>query len=353
MKYIGLDVHKQYSVACILDDESGEINHTRLNNLHSEFEKLFSEDSSQYKAVLEAGRSSYPVYDIIKGMADEIQMANPLRVKIIAWEAVKTDKIDAKTLAMLLHIGWIPKSHIREQDNRLQLYLLRHRLFLVRMRTMVKNNIHALVDRQAEPIRKSHPANTDLFGKTGRQWLDSIILPPEEARLLGNLLELLDKQEELIKNSDRWINDLFKLDPVAQHLATIPGIGKFLALMIRTEIDDISRFPKVEKLHCYAGLVPSTSSSGGKTYHGKMIRNCNKWLKYALIEAVWPAIANDYEIEQIYRKHKKHKHANIAKSITARYLATIVYRLWTENRNYLPEKILSKNITNRAAFVRA
>jgi len=350
MKYIGLDVHKQYSVACILDEESGELNHVRLNNLHSEFEKLFSGESSHYRAVLEAGRSSYLVYDLIKDMVEEIQIANPMKVKVIASEAVKTDKVDSYALAQLLRIGWVPQCHIRELDNRLQLYLLRHRLFLVRMRTMVKNNIHALVDRQAESIRRSRPYKTDLFGKTGRQWLEGIVLPPQEARLLGNLLELLAKQEELIKNSDRWINDLFQFDPIAQHLATIPGIGRFLALIIRTEIDDISRFRTVDKLHCYAGLVPSTSSSGGKTYHGSMIRNCNKWLKYAFIEAVWPAIANSYEIERIYRKYQRHKHANMAKSITARHLATIVYRLWTEDRDYLPEKVLAKTKHNRVAF---
>ena len=72
MEYIGLDVHKQYSVACKLNDETGEIEHNRLNNSRTEFEKLFSSCDSP-KVVLEAGRSFYMVYDTIEDLVSDIQ----------------------------------------------------------------------------------------------------------------------------------------------------------------------------------------------------------------------------------------------------------------------------------------
>ncbi|HEX74963.1 MAG TPA: IS110 family transposase [Dehalococcoidia bacterium] len=75
----------------------------------------------------------------------------------------------------------------------------------------------------------------------------------------------------------------------AQLLFTIPGIRIPLAVLISTEIDGISRFSSPSKLCSYAGLVPSTHSSGGKTYHGKITLERDRWLRWALVEAVVPA----------------------------------------------------------------
>ncbi len=71
---------------------------------------------------------------------------------------------------------------------------------------------------------------------------------------------------------------------------SIPGIGKFFALLITTEIDDISRFRNADKLAAYVGLIPSTYSSANKTFHGRITKQGNKYLRWSLIEAVWPEI---------------------------------------------------------------
>ena len=92
MQYIGLGVHKQYSVACKLDDGTGEIEHHRLRNSRTEYEALFP-DSNSSKMVFEACLSSYMVYDTIEDLVSDIQMANPSQLKAIAWTAVKTDKV--------------------------------------------------------------------------------------------------------------------------------------------------------------------------------------------------------------------------------------------------------------------
>jgi transposase len=335
MEYIGLDVHKQYTVACIINREDGEVRHVRLNNRRQEFEKLF-DCPDQQRAVLEASGSSYMVYDLIEDLLSEVQVANPSQVKAIANAAVKTDKIDSQTLAHLLSADLIPRCHVRNRQNREAIYQLRQRMYLVRLRSSVKNRIHALISRQAEDIRLKSPAGSDLFGKAGRQWLERLELPATEAKMLNNLLKLLSSLDDLIKESDGWIRDLYRADPVVQRLASIPGIGKFLSVLIRFEIDDIERFKDQSKLLAYAGLVPTTSSSGGKTRHGKQIKSSNHWLRWGLIEAVWPAITTDPWLRSIYTRKKKHKHTNVAKSILAKKLLMLVYKVWKEGRNYLP-----------------
>ena len=104
------------------------------------------------------------------------------------------------------------------------------------------------------------------------------------------------------------------------------------------EIADIGRFEDEGKLHSYAGVIPSTHSSGEKTYHGRIVREGNRWLRWAAVEAVWPAIRADYDLRLYYERRKKRKGANMAKVATARRLLTIIYRLLKENRAYIPYK---------------
>jgi transposase len=79
-------------------------------------------------------------------------------------------------------------------------------------------------------------------------------------------------------------------------------------VLISTEIDSIDCSVSPSRLCSYAGLVPSTHSSGGKTYHGKITLEGNKWLRWALTEAVVPASYADSEIRSKLDALRKVKH---------------------------------------------
>ena len=115
----------------------------------------------------------------------------------------------------------------------------------------------------------------------------------------------------------------------------LSGIEEVKAVV---EIADIGRFADERKLHSYAGVIPSTYSSGGRTYHGKIIKEGNRWLRWAVVEAVWPAIRADFDVRCYYERLKRKKGANSAKVATARRLLTIIYRMLKENRSYIPYK---------------
>ena len=104
------------------------------------------------------------------------------------------------------------------------------------------------------------------------------------------------------------------------------------------EIEDIGRFEDVSKFHAYAGVIPSTHSSGERSWHGKIIKERNRWLRWAAVEAVWPALRADFDIRSFYDRLNKRKGANSAKVATARRLLTIIYRMLKENRSYIPYK---------------
>jgi transposase len=110
-----------------------------------------------------------------------------------------------------------------------------------------------------------------------------------------------------------------------------------LATLISTEIDSIERFKSPSKLCSYAGLVPSTHSSGGKTYHGRITSEGNRWLRWGLIEAAVPASYGDAEIRRQLDDLRRIKSGNVAKTIMARRLLKIVYHVLSERRAYVPD----------------
>jgi len=125
-----------------------------------------------------------------------------------------------------------------------------------------------------------------------------------------------------------------KGDHRVELLRTAPGLGELLATVVALEIDHIERFVSPAKLAAYAGLVPTTYSSGGHTFHGKLMPQSNKWLRWALVEAAWVAVRLDPYFRAYFAKLRTHKVAQTAIVATARRLLEVVWHLLKENRPY-------------------
>jgi len=335
MNYIGIDHHKQYSHMTIMDEEGKVLKSGRVLNYRSEVEEFIRYKGEEIKAVIEAGRASYVMVDMLDGLGVEVRLAHPKEVKSIARAKIKTDKRDSKILADLLRANLIPEVHKRSAESRRAQRVLRQRVFFVSTMTRVKNRIQALLAQQGEVIEEEIGLEKDLFTRRGIERLKGLNLPSEDKRLLEGLLELYEELEVLIKKSEKLVNDLYKRMKEAQLISTVPGFGKFFSVLVATEIDDISRFDAVEKLHSYAGVIPTTHSSGERVYHGKIIKEGNRWLSWAAVEAVWPAIRSDFDLKVFFHKHVKRKEVNVAKVITARRLLTIIYKILKEGRCYV------------------
>lgn len=337
MKYIGLDCHKQYDFATLIDSEIGEIRSKKLAHRKEEF-KSFIGERSNTKMVIESCWNWSKTYELAKDLVDEVILAHPLKIKAIASAKIKTDAIDSRTLAQLLKADLIPQAHLREADNRLKQKVIRHRAFMVAMRTRVKNKVNDLVSNRllSPTVEETKPKN--LFSKRGKgengvAWLKSLEWSVEEdKKIFESAMRLIERFSLEISASNRMMDEIFKKDKDAQLLSTIPGIGKTLAVLISTEIDGIGRFRSPSRLCSYAGLAPSTHSSGGKTYHGKTTLEGNKWLRWALVEAVVPASYADTEIRTRLNALRKIKNANVAKTIMARWLLKVVYHVLKEGR---------------------
>jgi len=332
MNYVGIDYHKRYSYVTAINEEGRVIRSKRLENKRESFQEFFKGLGGSSETVLEASRTWGVMYDLLEAIdeVESVQLAHSQKVRAIAEAKIKTDKIDSHILAQLLRAELIPAAYIPEKQTRSYKEMIRQRVFLVRMRTRLKNRIHVLLDRLHIPL----PSVTDIFGKRGTDYLRKLNLPGVDGEILKEDLDLLEVFNRLIKEAEGEIASLVGEDPRVKLLRTVPGLGPILAAVVALEIDRIERFSLPSKLASYAGLVPSTYASGGRIFHGKLIPMTNKWLRWALVEAAWGSIRKSPYCRIYFESHKRHKGPHTAAIALARRLIEIIWHVLMENRNY-------------------
>jgi transposase len=281
MLYLGCDVHKNYTTVSFINEKGyAECTGTFSNCLEGLESLLNKFKDEEFSAVLEAGMNWGLIHDLLESIerVKNVSVAHPPKVKAIASARIKTDKIDSIIPGQLLRADLTPEIWVPEKEVRLLKDIVRSRVFVVKVKTMVKNRIHDI-------LRKSHqdpPDVEDLFGSYGRMWLNELKLPDErEDALLRYHLNMNDFLEDTEKDLKKLISKKMKDNKDLKLVKTIPGIGDVFAPLIVLEIDKIERFPDAKHLHSYCGLVPSTYSSGDKKYHGKLVKG-NRWLRWHL-----------------------------------------------------------------------
>lgn len=283
MNYVGIDYHKAYSVVAAMNERGQLLNEARIpGNSPVAFAQFFQSLDGPSRAVLEGTRNWGYLYDLLHEIepVEQVQLANAYKLRVIAEAQVKTDKIDARALANLLRGDLIPQLHVPSPKNRCRKNVLRQRVFWVRSRTMIRNRVHTLVERQRG---LSVPVLRDLFGKRGSDWLKGLTLPEPDATLLRQDLAVMERLNEQLKELDRMVAAENRNDRTAELLQSLPGVGDFFAAVLASEIDTVERFHHPAKLCAYAGLAPTTHASGGKCYQGRLFGQCNRWMRWALI----------------------------------------------------------------------
>jgi transposase len=321
----------------VLDEDGQERKNGRVPNFRRDVDR-FLDGCRPFTAVLEAGRSSYVMADLLRELGGEVKIANALQVKAIAHARIKTDKRDSRMLAHLLRADLIPEVYQRKEWNRRAQRVIRLRAYWVRKQTEVKNKIRVLLAQQREEVRLAvEKRESGLFSSKGIEFVAELPLESREKEILRDLVQGYEEIQTHIKKSDGLVNTLYGEMEEAPRIDTVPGFGKTLSVLVAVEIADVKRFPRAADLHSYAGLIPSTHSSGERTYHGSITKQGSSWLRWAALEAVYPAVKKDLVLRTMYGRLARRKGPNVAKIAVARRLLTIIYRILTEKRDYIPD----------------
>jgi transposase len=270
--FVGMDLHKNYLQIAVMNDKGKVLENSRINNDLKQVGRFFDENINDEKVrvVMESSSVWYSIYSYLSEEKHlNVVLSNPVKTRAIASAKIKTDKLDAAKLANLLRGGYIAECCVPDRKTMDLRELVRHRTALVRMRTKLKNKIHSIALMKGIQISSKHCSFTHLYNEELKELNDY--------RINGHL-HLIESLDSEIKDVSKKILVFAKEDEMARLLMTIPGIGYYSALLIVSEIGDINRFPDSYHLCSYAGLVPSTHSSGGITYHGSITKRGSKHL---------------------------------------------------------------------------
>jgi len=341
MYYIGIDHHKKYSQYTVMDTVGKVLKRAQVSNRAEEIKDFMESLPEGPKvAAMEASRTWGWLFDEMEKYTEEMFLGNPLEMKAIAHAKVKTDSIDSATIAHLLRSNLLPCCFVPSQEVREVKDQLRFRGFLVKVLGMVKNQIHVLIDRN-HVLQSEDREWVGLFSKKGFEALKGVDLPGKERQILDELLKLFESLKSQIEISNGWVEALYESSAQAQLIDTIPGFGHFLSVLVVYEIGDIERFETPKKLCGYAGLVPSTYASGGKSFQGHITKRGNGHLRWALIEAVLPAITSNVVFRTEYEKIRERRGTKIGRVAMGRKLLEWIYRVLKRGQSF--QEIISQS----------
>src|SRR5215203_3505985 len=186
MVYVGIDLHRKRSQVAVVDERGQQLLSRRLVNDPERFRELLGELAEDASFALEATYGWEWLAELLEAEGRELHLAHPLRTKAIASARVKTDAVDARTLAQLLRADLLPEAYVAPRELRDLRDLLRHRIALTQMRSALKNRVHAMLARHG--VQHGH---SDLFGKAGAAFLDELVLRQPPRRRLDSVLSLI------------------------------------------------------------------------------------------------------------------------------------------------------------------
>src|SRR5690349_5954978 len=214
-----MDVHREFAQLAVLEDgrlrDEGKIGVTP-EALRAWAEGLHSDD----QVALEATGNSDAIANLLTPLVGRVVVSNPSKTRAIAEAKVKTDKVDARILAQLLAADFLPPVWLPDERTRGLRRQVTRRAQLVRQRTRIKNQVHAILAHNLVPT----PPMSDLFGKTGRYWLGQQPLPADERSNVAALLWQLDFHAQELAIVTRELAAEALGDPVVKRLMTIPGV---------------------------------------------------------------------------------------------------------------------------------
>jgi len=318
-RWVGIDLHRRRSFVTAIT-EDGEVSlRRRIVNDRDAFLELLGDPEGTHVA-LEATYGWEWLADLLEDAGYELHLAHPLRTRAIAAARVKTDAVDAATLAALLRAGLLPEAYIAPRELRDVRELLRHRVALVAMRTALKNRVHAILARHG--IFHDY---SDLFGKAGRQFLAGLELRQASRQRLDSLLALLDDFDREIDVAGSEIDRQAKGDERVALLCQIHGIGRYTAMLIIAEIGDVRRFPTARHLCAWAGLTPTVRSSDGKARLGHISRQGSSILRWAVVEAAQHVPTRGGPLREQFERIAKRRGRRVARVAVARQILTLCY----------------------------
>lgn len=329
---VGIDVGKRFCQAALKTDDGRLLDELRFENTSQGVRELLTHITvhGEARAVLESTANYWiRVHDLLEENGVDTILANPRKTKLIAEAKIKSDRLDARTLATLLQGNLVFESYVPPKAQREERTLVRHRAGLVKTRTEIRNRIHAILAKH-----ELHHEYSDLYGKQGLEWLENLQLQGVDQVVLKTNLALLKTLDEQIELVTHQVAKTACNEEDIRILMTMPGIDFYSAMVIASEIGDVGRFPTQWKLVAYAGLAPSRHQSGEYERRGGITKEGSKWLRWILVQAAQHARQHDPRFKAYYERVAKRRGPQKAVVAVAKEMLVVIWFMLTRREPY-------------------
>jgi transposase len=352
--FVGLDVHKDSITAACVDaaHDAPVIDLGTVGTQQYAVDRLLKKLSGRgrLKLVYEAGPCGFWLHRYLTDKGLDCVVAAPSLIPRKPGDRIKTDRRDARNLALALRAGTLSTVHVPTPDQEQFRDVVRAWQQTKRDVSGARQRLKSFLLRH--DIRYTGTAN---WSAAHRRWLSEMVLPAAPQQIVFQ--ELVDAINERERRRDRLERQLDELAPhwsgyaLSQALLAFRGIQKTVAYTVIAEVHDLSRFAHPKHFMAWLGLVPGEHSSGATRRQGPITRCGNRHARTLLTEAAWayryaPKVSRIIESRaqdidpqvrdiawraqiRLHHPYKKltarGKHKNVAVTAVARELAAFIW----------------------------
>jgi len=294
--YCGVDFHARVQTVAYCGSADGEIHLHELNHRQDDVRGFYSQFSGEVVVGLEASGYSPWFEQMLEELGHKVWLGHAAEIRRFANRRQKNDRRDAELILDLLVKGDFPVIHRPSAQSIEILRMLRYRHRMVKMRTMIVNNLQALA------IGSGLSLKSRLLTRPGRLRLLATQMSPVMSRQREEWLSLLDDLNARIASVVKWLEQQAQTDSKVQLLRTHPGLGLLTSLGLVHSMEPVTRFANQRKVAAYFGMEPMERSSAEKKHYIGISKAGSRLVRFLLVEAAQTAARNDQELKRFYHR---------------------------------------------------
>jgi len=279
--YVGLDYHQDAVQACVMDAGGRMLANIACVNDCVAIVRAVERHGVPRGVAVEACAGAANLADeLIAHAGWAVDLAHPGYVARLKQSPDKTDFADARILADLTRVGWLPRVWLAPEPVRALRRLTRWRQTIVDDRRAARLRVRALL----RDLRRRPPRGVRPWTAAWRAWLDALELPPSARFVLDALHRHIADLSVHLRAVEAELDRASAADQVVARLLAMPGIGRVTAWVLRAQIGRFDRFRTGKQLARFCSLCPRNASSGERVADSGLIRAGDPQLRATLIE---------------------------------------------------------------------
>ena len=331
-RFVGVDLHKQTLTIAVVSGDRKLVSRKRFSNLQTDAIVAYLKAFTPLELVVEATASYEWFVQLVEPYAKRVVLAHPGKLRVIAESTRKSDNLDSKLLAEMLASGHIPEAYRPTPRQREYRLLVRHRQYLQRKITGVKNKIRRLLSN----YNLDRP---DLFTRAGQAALAEMTFSVSDRFCLDQLVTQWKWLHQQLLATDKQILAFAESGSLEERedgrlLRTVPGVGIITSDVILAELAGWRRFSSLKQVSAYAGLVPGQRESAGKRKSLHIEKTGSPLLRWVIVQAAWQLVKRSPRWHAIYERLKGRIGGKKAVIAISRRLLGVCFSVLKNQKDY-------------------